>query len=288
MKQHYDKVLLAIALVLLLVGLGMFFARGGMKPAVADSLLSEKPSKAAYEAVPVPPPSQPAKPWAEAPAQDPEGRWVYGVFTPPKIWVNTAGAFMPKAPKDIRMKPKFGLVLRGFSGKPYRIQLSSVEEGARLSDTTIGFLVDGFESVRAHVGDAVAQHGFTVVDFKVEKRLLPDGSLERKPVATIRDDKAGGALHNLSQETYQLKEDRWAVLATTDDPAQTFEVREAGKTLELPNGVSYIVKAVNFDEQTVTVEKHQPEWDPETRTLSVEKAPVEAASEAGAAPQAAP
>ena len=90
MNKVYDKLLLALAGLALLAGLGFYLLKSSAIPSARPEVATQ-PADNPYQAIPVPTSSDAVATWPDTDAQS--TGWIYDVFTPPKIFIDEKGAF---------------------------------------------------------------------------------------------------------------------------------------------------------------------------------------------------
>lgn len=265
MNKNYEKLLLALAFVALLAGLGIYFTTSGSS-SLATNTISFSPDDNPYQSLPRPETQETDTVWPDAEEQAPGE--LFDVFTPPKIYLNRKGEFVFKAPIGPGKVP-FGIYLASISRNPYRIQLEGyIEED--LNDASKSLLLlyneETGQSVRARVGAEKAESAFKVLDFTITKERDEFSNIEKTATAKILDLRTGETKELVQSET--LYEDELTIVIKSDeDPTVEKVLSEAGETFETPAG-TYTLQEINLEESSITVKKHaSDDRDPEVETL---------------------
>ena len=136
MKNYYDKVLFILALIILGIGVGIFFQKGGVEKgrSIPALVLSGKP----YEIIPRPDLTTSDVSWPKPPDQGEDNTevdnglgWVYYPFTPPKIYWDKEFGFTAESPDKPGGGDKphinpFGMKFVKAGEELYRVQVTGV------------------------------------------------------------------------------------------------------------------------------------------------------------------
>ena len=264
MNKFYDKILFAVALLLLAGSLAFYFMGSSGGPESKD--LSGQPTGAAFKPVPVPQPSDGGSTgWPEVQPVDGNENRVYQVFTPPKIyWDPVAGELTWEPPIDpdrIPPPPPFGLALKSVEREQFRIQFEAYFEA---NDGDFNHAIVQFynhennETVRGSVGDKFPEEDFEILSFKVERKVVEtEGSTEifRYPTVVIKDSRSGEDITLTTAERLYVPNKFEINMVTTDPyPPESFTWTAVGdkKTFD---DAAFTLEEFNFDKQTATVEK---------------------------------
>jgi hypothetical protein len=272
MKQYYDKILFALALVLLVLGLGFFARTGGLGARPAPPVLAQKPTGPTYQATVSPeitpqtgewdaPPDQASKDNGEIP-----GYWIYGVFTPPKIWWN--GTWVAKPPKQSGPPPApFGLYYLGLQRKPYRIQLRGYV-GIEPAVTILLTDTQNNNDFDVHVGDANTDENVKVLDFRSVLQQNDDGSVHRAGVVDLQDTLLNQKVSLTEGEILYVEQDRFLAFTTAYPlDVKRWEVTKSGQTFSVGN-ITYTAQEISLDPPRATIEKDAPNQLPDTETFT--------------------
>jgi hypothetical protein len=260
MNKFYDKLLLAIALLALLAGVGFYFMKSGAVPA-GKPQVSTQTADNPYQQVPVPASTNVDASWPEPRPQSihTEGEiegWVYDVFTPPKIYIDKDGKFVATGTKPPPPPVPFGVYLAEIQRKPYRIQIEGyIEEVPGDASKSLLLLYDEerMKSIRSRVDSVVADSEFKVLSFDIERIVDPQEGIYKEATATILDQRTGEEVVLTHGE--RLFDDEVSILVrSNEDPSVEIELSEVGESFETELG-QYILKEINLEESAVTVEK---------------------------------
>lgn len=272
MKQYYDKILFVLALVILGAGVGYVYMQSTVSPDALTAAMKQTPSGGDFT---IPDKQAMAFAGAEWPAPidqgiEKEGLWIYGVFTPPKIWWNEqTNQFEANPPVPPKVRPPFGVEFAGVDRKPYQLQLvGSVD----LADgTVLMFTEEGVPgTIRVRQGETVEGQSikFKVDDTKVVRQQKEDGTLDRRLVATITDLNTGKVLELNDKERLFMDADREIIVRAIKDPAAQWRFKTAPVTFEYAGG-TFTIQEINFDTPAIKVEKILPDFkEPETVILT--------------------
>jgi hypothetical protein len=271
MNKIYDKLLLAVAVLALLAGVGFYVMKSGEIPSAAPQL--GQPGDNPYQVIPVPTSSEVTATWPEAtettkqPADE-----LYDVFTPPEIYVDNDGTFIFKPPYDDTLPPPpFGIYLVEIEREPYRIQIEGyIEEDLGDASKSLVLLFDEEKQkqVRARIGQEKAKSEFTLVDFTIERVRDADGNISKIVIATLLDQRSGEEVV-LKHGERLYTDTTTVVLGSKEDASVEVVLQEAPKAFETAAG-KYVLEAINLEESSVTVKKlanDELELEEETQTL---------------------
>jgi hypothetical protein len=273
MKKIYDKLFLVIAVLFLSMGVYLCIKNIGLAPALPTSVeieVMDNPYQ--YEAIPTAEPQQAN--WPEPVAQSAGPEWIYDVFTPPEIYIDQAGNFVPTGWKPTPPPPPFGVYLSDIVRKPYRIQLEGyIEEDRTDPSKSLLFLFDeeGQKQVRLRPGNESVASEFKVISFDITRLRDADGNIQKEAKASILDSRTGKEV--ILTHGQRLFQEDVTVIVRSDEIADfKTELTKAPSTFESASA-KYTLLEINLEESTVLVEKHLTEFEPaESRTLEVRSA----------------
>lgn len=265
MKKFYDKLLLAIASLALLAGVGFYFSKSSAVPAVQPQV-SIQTADNPYQQVPVllstddEGASWPAAAEQSIHTEDQKKGWIYDVFTPPKIFINEKGEFVSEGFEPPVPLPPFGIYLAEIEREPYRIQIEGyIEEGPGDASKSLVLLYDEerSKSLRSRVGETVADSEFKLLNFEVERIIEPEGGIFKEAKAKILDQRSGEEV--ILKHGERLFDDDVAIVIRSDEDASIeikllMQLSELGQVFETPLG-QYTLKEINLEESSITVEK---------------------------------
>lgn len=270
MKKFYDKLLLLIAVLALVGGVAYYMMNSGKAASVGfGSVLPLGDSP--YEAIPIPHSDARVADWPEPGPQPVGEEWLYYVFTPPQIFIDEQGNFTAIAPVPPPPPVPFGIYLAEFFQKPYRVQIQGFSGDPKKPEECVIFLFDEERQIRFFIrpGQTNDEAEVEVVDFVIDRKVdAAVGEVSITVFATVLDKRTGKTVKLVDGE--RLFEDEITIiLKSREDPQVLIRNPKVGETFETELG-SYILKEINLEEQSVTVEKQaSEETEAETRTLSV-------------------
>lgn len=264
MNKFYDKLLLAIALLALLAGVGFYVTKSGEVPS-SKPQVSTQTADNPYQAVPVPQSNETDAAWPEVGEQS--TGWVYDVFTPPKIFIGADGEFTAEGIKPKPKAPPFGLYLSEIKQDAYRIQIEGYIEEAETNSLILLYDEERKTSIRARIGDTVADSEFKVLDFGIKRIVDPTEGIYKEATAKILDQRSKEEVVLTHGE--RLFEDAVTIIVRSkEDTSINLELKEVGETFETSLG-QYTLKEINLEESSITVEKqHNEEFEAETMVLT--------------------
>lgn len=266
MNKIYDKLLLAIAVLILAGGVVLYVQKSGAAPEKGQPIDST-PANNPYQPEAVPNAEITDSIWPEPEVNSRD--WLYDIFTPPEIYIDENGKFtiVPWTPP--LPKPPFGVYLEEIVRKPYRIQLEGyIEED--LADASKSLLLlyneEAEKQVRARPGDEKPDAEFKLLSFEIERIRDADNNVEKRASAVILDQRSGVEVTLVHGERLFDKEVT-VVIRSAEDPTFEIVLSKAPADLEGPIG-QYTLKEINLEESSVTVEKQGNEdIESETREL---------------------
>ncbi|MGJ8648866.1 MAG: hypothetical protein ACSHX4_00780 [Opitutaceae bacterium] len=270
MNKVYDKLVLALAVLALLAGVGLYVVKSGAVPPGKPTISTETTGDA-YLVIPVPTSTDIQVTWPEATEQS--TGWVYDVFTPPKIYIDANGQLTDVPIKAPVKGPPFGVYLAEFTtNKPYRIQIEGYVEEDRDDPTKVLILLFDEEldqRIRTRIGREVAKSEFKVIDFNVERIRDGAGNIQKVATVKIQDLRTDEEI-TLKHGERLMVEAIDITIASKEDPSVRVLLNKEGQAFETPLG-QYTLEQINLEELTVTVKKQgDEEREAETKVFSVQ------------------
>lgn len=266
MNKIYDKLLLAIAVLLLAGGAFLYVQKSGAAPEKGQPI-DTTPADNPYQPLDVRVTEIEVAEWPEPKVNSSD--WLYDIFTPPKIYIDENGKLVDEPWTPPPPLPPYGVYLEQIVRKPYRIQLEGyIEED--LSDASKSLLLlyseEAQKQVRARPGDEKADLEFKLLSFDIE-RVREGTNIQKIATAVILDQRSGEEVTLRHGET--LYDDAvTVVIRSAEDPTFEIILTEAPTRFEGPTG-QYTLQEINLEESTVTVEKQgSEEIEAETRVLN--------------------
>lgn len=258
MNKIYDKILLAIAVLVLAGGVFLYMQNSGAAPSLKVPV-EVQPADKPYlpETVSSPTPSEVN--WPEAPEQS--TGWRYDVFTPPKIFIDENGQFSEEGWEPPVPPPPYGIYLSKIERKPYRIQIEGyIEEATTDASKTLllMFNEEAQKQVRARPGDVKPDAEFKLLSFDIERLLDADNNIQKIARATILDQRSGEEVV-LTHGERRYDSGFTVVICSDEDASFNAELSEAPSQFEGPIG-QYTLLEINLEESSVKVIK-QPTDD---------------------------
>lgn len=279
MNKIYDKLLLLLAFSALVAGVFLYLKKSeaAAKP---QSNLVLQPAENPYQAVPLPNSVEREAAWPEPEHQSSGPNWLYDVFTPPKIYLDSEGNFTAEPPKPPVQPQPFGIYLAQMEQKPFRIQLQGYSGDRAKPEAAVIFLFDEERQERFNIrsGGVNEAAAVEVVDFKIDRRVYGSSHIEVTAIATILDQRSGNRVV-LNDNERLFEPEVTVVFRSEEDPEVEVELlvdpAKALTRFETPAG-QYILQEINLEASTVTVEKQAIEeteteagTEAETKTLPI-------------------
>ncbi|MGB0744485.1 MAG: hypothetical protein ACPGSB_08155 [Opitutales bacterium] len=253
MKKSYDKLLLALAFLVLLAGAGLYALNSG-KTEVTSSASNAQPADNPYQSIPIPESVTVDPSWPEPGPQSSGPLWIYDVFTPPKIYINKEGDFDPIPPRGFIEKPPFGIYLAEISRKPYRLQIQGFSGNRQKPEECVLFLFDEERQIRFFLkpGQTNAESQVEVLDFNIEREIDEDNTVRVTEEATILDQRTNETIKLVNRQVLYNPEVS-IILRSKQDPEievefSIIELPEGGKTFETTLG-KYLLLEINLEEE---------------------------------------
>ena len=253
MNKIYDKLFLAIAILFLSAGIFLYLDNSGQGSAAYSSIDVELANNP-YQDETIPSAQSQESSWPEPVAQSAGPEWIYDVFTPPEIYIDSEGKFVPTGWKLAPPPTPFGIYLSEIVLKPYRIQLEGYIEEDR-SDPSKSLLLlfdeEAQKQVRVRPSSGSIDSEFEVVSFSISRLRDTDGNIKIDAKASILDNRTDQEVllthgERLYQEdvTVQIRSDE-----NLDFKKELTEVPTTFKSLT----AEYILREINLEESTVLV-----------------------------------
>ena len=267
MKNYYDKVLFLLGLIVLGIGVGIFFQKGGTpKPAhiAPVKLTGDKYTNIDKPEFPTPNPLWEGPPDQGEDRNDPG--WIYSIFTPPKIWWETGTGWIVQAPNPPGPPPPFGIHLVKAAQELYRVQVQGIS-GAGDKDDIINFSdEDDGNDFSLKVGEEDTLHQIKVLDMTVpDQSVGAHGIVSNAATVTILDERTSQNVTLTQGVLYSPTGNRYYILQFDDPfPSQEWKVTAEGDSKEfpgntpgfnLPDPIKFVVDKLDFDTPSVTVER---------------------------------
>lgn len=281
MKNYGDKIFFIIAVIVLAASAGYFYKNEESVKATLEKSKQTLETPAVgmkWEAIAVPQIKLETKAWNQVKAQDEEGLWLYQLFTSPKIWVDTDGSFIAVPPFQTEAESKiFGFRFGGVKNEAYPITYRGFfvdPDGntiVQLYDSVNNRYLKGKinEEVKTLSTGKAIDTGIVVKKFENKPVKGKDGVVKRQAMVTLFDKSLNKEIEIRSDEPTYLEENRVMVLLPDTNQDKAWNVKAVGDTFD-SNGIKYVVKALDFGNESVVVEKQLPKANsqPQLRKLS--------------------
>ncbi len=271
-RKHYDKILLGLALVVLLITFAFSFL--GPEPKPITEFVDNPRLTPENTFTPSPPPEVEVAvaAWENPQPQSAGPQWIFDIFTPPVIYYNAvANEFDLRHTIDVPKEPDFGVQLVDVREELYRIQIAG--HGGGRGDA--GFFVN-LENVET--GDFVFAK--ETKDYPTLEAELRSFRLERVPVphagsTNVTTEVAFVVIYDKRLETeVELRSDQ---TLKEDEPTAIFiptltEGAEIGAKVGESFNVgefTYQVEAIEAPTATVVKINRADPTERETKTLAV-------------------
>lgn len=271
-RKNYDKILLGLALVVLLVISAFSLFRPEVKPISEFVDIPRLTEENTFDVSPPPQVELEVVEWTEPAPQSAGPEWIFDLFTPPVIYYNSAaGVFDVRPTVDAPGREGFGVELVAIREELYRVQLLGYV--GRKGDFLINLEnVETGELVLAREGGDYPELGVTVRSFQVER--VP---VQHEGRTDVFEEVARVTLydHRLEREVElrsdaRLKDDRpTAIFRRTGNAGEEIRARQ-GESFEAGD-YSFLVEEIEPPVATVVrTSKTEPE-ERQTQTLTVSR-----------------
>ena len=264
MKNFYDKLLLAIAALVLIGGVVLYVVKSGKLDA-HNSGPNASAVGETYQPISIPEQAATDTTWPEPMPQASGEESLYDVFTPPQIFIDKEGNFTFIPPKPPLPPEPFGIYLaEDLSRLPYRIQIQGFSGDRNKPKECVIFLLDEERKVRFFIrpGEENVEAQVRVLDFEVKTEIDEASNVEVTTVATIKDLRSGEAVELIDGETLYNDEIQ-VVFRSEEHPDVLIELSvvdlpEGGMSFKTPTA-DYTLRGINLEDNTVIVEKNATE-----------------------------
>ncbi len=278
MNKYFDKLLLLLGLIILVGGVVFAVSQSGKKTNILGAIQENHLKGEPYTLIGAPDVKVTSRTWeAPQPQNDRDKNWLYGVFTPPKIYIDpVTGEVTAEPPIPPKPRPPFGLVFTTMTHPEYPIKFESYFESAngKVEDSTVMLYHKELRKSSGikKIGADIADWGIKILKLeldKVEKIVGDSKTIENVAIITIKDRNLRKDFTLKSGETMYLKEKNILKFEFTDKSEDAFIWEKVGDTKE--NGsAKYTLMQIDFDKLSVTVKKEAPELEnPEERVMEV-------------------
>lgn len=278
-----DKVYLAIGGIAIVgAGIWAFVQQAGISelrnPPVAPS------SGSPYEVSAIQIVQPESRSWADAPSQKAGEKWIYDVFTPPKIYYNTQTkqfTVVPPPPIEVKVvgpdepplpPPTFGVDLVRVDQPLFRVQLIGyVGEGAQARGNFLN--VQTGTVFLGATGKKIPELNLEIVSFSAQRKIVPQAggtTLVYTEVAAVVRDTVTGVETTLDPKARVPEGPLVVTLKGSDSIERTVK---SGDSFQIGD-VTYKVGELVLDPPSVVVTREGgPVPAPETKTLVVPPPP---------------
>ncbi len=283
--KYYDKIFLLVSVLILCAGVGFFFLKAPeiqKTENTVKSLLAKKAEGIVWEEIPVPEWNISPIEWPEIRPQDEEGKWFFQVFTPPKIWIDD-GVFKTESPHEQKKLiasfayNEFG----GVSNVPYPIKylgFMGTKEAPRVQfvneETGLSFMGKFGEEIIIPASNTSKEVdlGLKVTGFDTKRIKNKDNTISQIVTVTLFDKELGKEIEIYSNKQTLLEDRRRLTLKAKDKDGNVVDewhIKAVGEERDFGDS-KYVVKALDFDNETVVVEMipNKKEIPPQAMKLS--------------------
>ncbi len=284
-----DTIMIAAGGVALLGAIGWAVLQQGTISALKQPVYGPE-TGSAYEPTPVVITTPETKAWAEAPSQSAGERWLYDVFTPPKIYYNTQTRQFTVVPPELVSTPLvtdtptevvapvggvFGAELVSVSQPLFRLQLTGfVGEGANARGTFENQVTKRVQL--GSTGKTFDDLNLVVTEFVVErKRVNSEGGtpLVKTVARAMVKDTVTGAITELTAAERTPGGTAEATLKFFDGSTRAVQ---SGASVTI-DGATYTVDRLGLNPPMAVVTKTQTDMAADTQTLLIPPPPAPAA-----------
>lgn len=199
----------------------------------------------------------------EAPATEEDNLWTYDLFTPVEVKWNASGSTYEPKGVVVIPPPPFGLKLVGLGHPQYRYRLAALIEGKTTADAIIKFNdAESRDLLSAKIGQTVGPEGGKIVVLSFENKTVRSstGVMSKETFVRVKDIALNRDIE-VRRDPVEFTDTVVAKFAAGDAPEVVWKATATGAKFENEAG-SYVIKGIDFDAQTVTVEKSWTETTP--------------------------
>ena len=263
MKELNEKIIISVAVVLIIFGIGFFY----LFP--SQNAIDDKSPTSIKEYIPID--------IREAIASNPE--WpkaqeqakgeMFDLFTPPEIFINENGDFVFRPPYAVTPKGAFGVRLIEINLQPYRFQLEGFVEENRYDQNQTTILVHSVEdgkSLRLSPLAESSYYGFKILDWKVIRNFNDDINTELIAWLKLEDSRTNRVI-NLRHDEH-LYEDSIEIVFESSKTNEIYVLRGLGSSFFVED-IEFRLDSIDFESSTVQMTKFIPDSDPITEILLI-------------------
>lgn len=280
MNKHFEKLLLALALVFFAAGVACAFLleKRELPKVVAGALTGDY-----YEEIAFPQPAAldewrvPSHPGYPDESPDEPTLWNYDIFTPVEVtWNRAENAYVPKGVLH-EDEPEFGLRLVSFSHPVYRLSLrgyvfpeSRKDEGKRTNDIEILIYDSEFKNqirtpsgemretkgklLRVRKGQELSSPNIKIVNYNLTVVDAADGTKVNNLTVTVFDNDLNREFL-LTSRPYEFTDITNLVFVLESDSTKTWTLHKVGDKIEADGTGTFSIKSIDFERRHVSVEK---------------------------------
>lgn len=264
MNPNFTRVILGVSFLAAAAGVAFYFLSADSS-GVRSASASKTPSGEATPMFPVPAVPEHSLGWASRSFTD-DDLWTYDLFTPVQVsWNGKTGQYEPKGVKLIPKIP-FGLRLVAMKHPTYRYKLSGLFAAPKPADTFIK-LVDLTTNagISGKVGQTVGPDGgkVTLVSYQSKGVKQANGVPAKETYVLVKDATLGREV-KVTYDVIEFTDKIVATFAAEGSDEVVWTAGAVGDKFDNDAG-SFVIKGIDFNGQSVTVEKSLPE-DPVKKT----------------------
>ncbi len=264
MNQNSTRLALGVAFLAAAAGVAFFFLSADAAK-VHSTSAAKAPTGETAPMLPVPAVPEHSLGWAVRPLAEGD-LWAYDLFTPVEVkWNAGVGLYEPRGAKPAEVVP-FGVRLLTLKHPTYRYRLSGLFEAANPADSFIKLIdLDTKAGVSGKIGQTVGPEGgkITLVSYENKGVKQPDGSIRKDTYILVKDASLGREI-KVTRDLIEFSDKVVATFAGAGSDEVVWTAGAVGDKFESDAG-SFVIKGIDFNGQSVTVEKSLPE-DPVTKT----------------------
>lgn len=264
MNQNSSRIAVGAAFLLAAAGVSFYFLRTDAAKVVSKAI-TQSPDGEASPMIAVPGLPERSLGWVK-PSVAEGDLWTYDLFTPVEIrWNGQSSAYEPKGLVTKPAAP-FGLSLVSLKHPTYRYRLSGLFEAAKPEDSFIKLIdLRTNAGVSGKIGQTVGPDDgkITLVSYENKGVKQPDGSIRKETYILVKDAALGREI-KVTRDVIEFTDKVSASFSAEGSGDIVWTAGAVGDKFENEAG-SFVIKGIDFNGQSVTVEKSLPE-DPATKT----------------------
>ncbi len=266
--KHYDKIFLIVAIMILCASGAFYHLNKSTISATksdTDKILALDPKGEKWQNKDISISAEEALEWPAVKPQDDRGLWLFQVFTPPKIWLDSKGNFIAEPPyKTEGEKKAFNLIFGEIVTAIYPIRYSGYTPPfISLTDTRNNAVYMGKinEEITKEVLDNGAAKkmamGLIIRSFNTKRELDKTQNVYIDYVTiTIEDKNLGKTVTIYSDKPTPLPDERLMLIKSSSDAKFKWTFKSVGESIT-SGSFKYTVKEMDMDKEYAVIDQYK-------------------------------